>query len=210
MYFPFLAEAPEFSPSVTDCLRQPLEKGMVTISPARQTVQFPAQFQLVLAANPCPCGHGHGKGERCRCTSQARRRYQQRLSGPLLDRIDIHTTVATPRLGTMEEAETSAQVRGRVEAARRAQQRRYRECPWQLNARVPGAWLREHTRAIEPQVVGEVIRLAETGRVSLRGMDRVLRLMWTMADLQSRPTPTSEDMWAALALREMGSAHVTS
>src|SRR5690606_3994671 len=85
----FLDEAPEWKPSVMETLRQPLESGQVVVSRASGNVRFPARFQLVMAANPCPCGQGYGSGLRCTCTPQARRHYQNRVSGPIRDRIDI-------------------------------------------------------------------------------------------------------------------------
>ena len=141
----FLDEAPEFSAGVLDCLRQPLESGMVTIDRVGGRASYPAAFQLVLAANPCPCGKAGGRGLECTCTSLQRRRYFSRLSGPLLDRVDITVEVGAVSAADLDSAgggESSAAVAQRVRRARRAAERRLAGTPWHLNAEVSGSYLR--------------------------------------------------------------------
>src|SRR5690554_6460736 len=184
-----LDEAPEFPRRVLDSLRQPLERGELVVHRARGAARYPARFQLVLAANPCPCGKASGKGLACTCTPLERRRYLARLSGPLLDRVDLQIDVpavtrAAAALAT--RSESSHDVAARVAAARGAQRERLAGTPWHTNAEVPGAWLRspEHGLAPGPRAVLE--RALDSGTLSLRGMDRVLKTAWTLADLAGR------------------------
>jgi len=204
----FLDEAPEFSPRVLETLRQPLEHGELVLHRARGAARYPAQFQLVLAANPCPCGRGVGKALDCTCTSQAQRRYFGRLSGPLLDRVDIQVVVPAVTRATLalgERAEPTAAVAARVRAARARQEERLRDTPWRTNAEVPGWWLREATATGDGPVVTSALDQAlDRGSLSLRGVDRVLRLAWSIADLAGRPRPTKDDVGFALNLRTRG------
>jgi magnesium chelatase family protein len=201
----FLDECPEFSPRVLQTLRQPLERGEVVIHRARAAARFPARFHLVMAANPCPCGQGYGRGENCTCTPTARRRYQERISGPLLDRIDLWAEVepvaTLPRAA--QAAESSAAVAGRVGEARAVQRERFRGCAWQLNSGAPGTWLRAELGEARLARSG-LNRALELGVLSLRGVDRVMRVAWTMADLAGRTSPTAGDIDAAMTLRRRG------
>ena len=138
----FLDEAPEFSTAVLQTLRQPLEHGELVLHRAAGTARYPARFQLVLAANPCPCGQAVGKGLGCTCRSEQRRRYFGKLSGPLLDRVDLQVELAPARAG-QGPGESSAVVAARVLAAREAQGHRLAGTPWRTNGDVPGRWLRE-------------------------------------------------------------------
>lgn len=202
-----LDEAPEFSPRVLETLRQPLENGELVLHRARGTARYPARFQLVLSANPCPCGRGGGKGVECTCTPLARRRYLSRLSGPLLDRVDIRAEVPAIRPGALRGApppESSATVAARVAAARTRAAERLAGTPWRTNAETPGPWLRDRTRTVAPPLVGRLDALLDSGRMSLRGIDRVLRLSWTVADLSDRAAPSAEDLATAVALRAGG------
>ncbi len=196
----FLDEAPEFARGVLDCLRQPLESGEVVVARAAATARFPARFLLVMAANPCPCGK---PGANCVCPSAARRRYLGRLSGPLLDRIDLKVELQpvsrAELLADRAFVESSATVAVRVAQARERAARRLRDTPWSCNAMVPGAELR---RRFAPQqealrVLGEAL---DRGALSARGADRILRLAWTVADLGGRDTPTPDDVGYAFAL----------
>jgi magnesium chelatase family protein len=199
----FLDEAPEFSPRVLQTLRQPLEQGELVIHRAAGAARFPARFQLVLAANPCPCGKGIGKGVECSCTSLERRRYFARLSGPLLDRVDVQVDVLpVTRLhrGPAGGGETTAVVAARVHAARDRARRRLAGTPWSSNAEVPGAWLRRQTGV----PVGALDRALGRGSLSLRGVDRVLRVAWTLADLAGREVPGRDEVGQALLLRTRG------
>lgn len=203
----FLDEAPEFPSSLLDCLRQPLESGEITIDRVGGRATYPAAFQLVLAANPCPCGKGSGRGLDCTCTSLQRRRYLTRLSGPLLDRIDIQVEVGAVDAGDLVRptpAEPSAVVGARVKRARRRAAARLAPTPWRLGSQVPGSYLRSPESGTRPELVARLMGSLERGELSLRGVDRVLRLAWTLADLGERDAPTLTDLGAALALRATG------
>ncbi|MDR1077556.1 MAG: ATP-binding protein, partial [Propionibacteriaceae bacterium] len=210
----FLDEAPEFSPKVLETLRTPLESGEIVLGRSEAQVRYPARFQLVLSANPCPCGQAGTPGAQCLCPPMAIRRYAARLSGPILDRIDIHQRIAPPRRRLSAAAvggEASAGVRQRVEAARRRQSARLADTPWSVNAEVPGAYLRSHWPPIEGlDLVDEAIRL---GRLSHRGLDKVVRVAWSVADLAGADRPSRDHVRLALALRQgenlEGGRHVT-
>ncbi|MDC4232958.1 YifB family Mg chelatase-like AAA ATPase [Actinomyces sp. B33] len=199
-----LDEAAEFSPSVLDALRQPLEDGEITIHRSKIRARYPAKFQLVLASNPCPCG-GSTRARPCTCSSLARRRYMSRLSGPLLDRIDITVAMRAPTRADLAvgPGPSSAQVRERVSAARQRARHRLASTPWRVNAELPGRWLRTES-GIDPRIVDSLDRAVDRGTVSMRGADRVLRLMWTLADLDGRPAPDQCDVARALQLRTGG------
>lgn len=196
----FLDEAPEFDRSALEALRQPLESGIAVVARAGLSVRLPARFQLVVAANPCPCGYGLGRAERCTCTSLARRRYAQRLSGPLMDRIDLRVELEQPRELVGEPAESTAVVAARVIEARDRAARRWGQFPWSLNAHVPASTLR---RTYPPtESAWRMLRqsVAEH-RVSQRGADRILRVAWTLADLAGRDMPGDDEVAAGLAMR---------
>jgi magnesium chelatase family protein len=202
----FLDEAPEFAGRVLDSLRQPLESGRVHIARAGYSLSFPARFQLVVAANPCPCGHA-GQAATCRCTPAQRSRYLQRLSGPLLDRVDIRLELAQPSRADLmlDEPESTAAVAPRVQEARERSARRLRGTPWLVNAEVPGPALRSHwpLAADAAAVLG---RALDAQVLSARGADRVVRLSWTLADLAHRDTPAAADVFTALGLRDAAGA----
>lgn len=200
----FMDEAPEFSPQVLQTLRQPLENGEVVIHRAGGTARYPARFQLVLAANPCPCGRSVGKGLECTCTPMARRRYFSRLSGPLLDRVDIQIEVLpVTRADRMAglSAEPTLAIAARVAEARAVARRRLAGTPWSTNSEVPGSWLRAHTRAAADRDLDLAL---DSGALSLRGVDRVLRVAWTLADLAGRQEPGATEVGQALLLRTRG------
>ncbi|HEY3438320.1 MAG TPA: YifB family Mg chelatase-like AAA ATPase [Actinotalea sp.] len=201
----FMDEAPEFSPRVLQTLRQPLEHGELVIHRSGGTARYPARFQLVMAANPCPCGRAVGKGLDCSCTALARRRYFSRLSGPLLDRVDVQVEVlavtrADRAAGLIPES--TAAVAARVAGARAVARARLAATPWTTNGEVPGSWLREHRPP--GRVTAELERALDRGALSLRGADRVLRVAWTLADLAGRPEPSAQDVGQALLLRTRG------
>ncbi|MCR2053748.1 YifB family Mg chelatase-like AAA ATPase [Actinomyces bowdenii] len=203
----FLDEAPEFSSGILDCLRQPLESGTVTIDRVGGRATYPAAFQLVLAANPCPCGKAGGRGLECTCTSLQRRRYFSRLSGPLLDRVDIQVEVSAVSVADLAQAdhgESSAVVAQRVAEARERTRRRLAGTPWSLNAEVPGSYLRGPDGGLPDALGKRLIAAMERGDLSLRGVDRVLRLTWTLADLEGDTTATLTHLGTALALRVSG------
>jgi magnesium chelatase family protein len=198
-----LDEAPEFPRTVLDTLRQPLERGSVTISRAAATVTFPCRAQLVLAANPCPCATAAGDIA-CTCSALERRRYQSRLSGPLLDRIDLRVDLPPVTraawLDGLGAPEPTAVVAARVTAARAASAERLRGSGLALNAQVPGRLLRERWAVPRAsQALAE--RALERGALSVRGFDRVLRVAWTLADLAGLPVPGSAEVAEALGMR---------
>lgn len=202
-----LDEAPEFQRRVLDSLRQPLENGELVIHRARGAARYPARFQLVLAANPCPCGQATGKGLRCTCSPLLRRRYLARLSGPLLDRVDIQLEVPAVNHAASvlsARAESSAEVALRVREARRAQRLRWARTPWRLNSEIPGSWLRSAAGELSGEARATLERALDAGRLSLRGMDRVLRLSWTLADLAGREQPGLREVGSAMSLRSRG------
>lgn len=202
----FLDEAPEFDRRVLEALRQPLERGVLKIQRAAGAVSLPAQFQLVLAANPCPCGKSIGKGIECTCTPLAKRRYLAKLSGPLLDRIDLRLEVlpvTAAQLRAETTGEATAAVAARVRAARARQAQRFAGQPWTTNAETPGTWLRGEARLARADTI-DAERALETGRLTVRGYDRVLRCAWTIADLREAERPTRDDVAAALLLRQNG------
>lgn len=204
----FLDEAPEFPARVLDTLRQPLESGEVVLARADAVVHYPAAFQLVLAANPCPCGQSFGRGLRCTCTPMQKNRYLARLSGPLLDRIDLRVEVAPLTRDELVEGhsgEASAVVRARVAAARERAQARLSGTPWRRNADVPGRELR-HRLKPERDAMRLVHDEVARGRLSARGVDRVLRVAWTLADLTGADRPQPVHVGSALQLRSGVSA----
>jgi magnesium chelatase family protein len=185
-------------------LRQPLECGEVVIARAKGIFSFPARFQLVLAANPCPCGLAGAADLTCTCTPTTRRRYLARLSGPLLDRVDLRVRLdRVGRGGVLIDggsAEPTAVVASRVEQARERTSWRLRDLPWQSNAEIPGPLLRTMLRP-EPDALAILERPVTTGSLTARGLDRVLRVAWTLADLAGRDRPNRGDTSTALALR---------
>lgn len=204
----FLDEAPEYERRVLDALRQPLESGELVIHRSAGTAAYPARFQLVLAANPCPCGKGSGKGVDCTCTPMMRRRYLARMSGPLLDRVDIQLEVervALADFGQPRAEEATADIAARVRAARERQLDRLRRLGLETNSQVPGRVLRGPLRLSGPttRILDHAL---ERGALTARGYDRVLRLSWTLADLSGRDGPDADDIGQALNLRQATSA----
>ncbi len=199
----FLDEAPEYERRVLEALREPLESGRLVLHRASGTASYPARFQLVLALNPCPCGLANGKGIDCVCTAQQRRRYFNRLSGPLLDRVDLQLAVQRVSLADYADArssETSAIVAGRVAEARAAQRDRLRHWDYATNAEVQGRILRGEL-ALPRAITASVDSALERNLVSARGWDRVLRVAWTISDLAGRVRPDADDVVTALGFR---------
>lgn len=199
----FLDEAPELKPHVLNALRQPLEDGFVLIARAQGSTRYPARVQLVLASNPCPCGVGDEVA--CTCSSVVRRRYLGRLSGPLLDRIDLQITLqpvsAADLAGSDEAPEPSALVLKRVVAARAAAAERWAGRPFAVNAHAPGSVLRAPPFRLPGDVTAPLTAQLERGGLSARGYDRVLRVAWTIADIHGRTTPCLSDVDEAINLR---------
>ncbi|QKG26030.1 YifB family Mg chelatase-like AAA ATPase [Actinomadura verrucosospora] len=201
----FLDEAPEFMAGTLDALRQPLEAGEVRISRAEGTSRFPARFTLVLAANPCPCAAA--KQVDCSCAPGVRRKYSSRVTGPLLDRIDLKLELAPATRAELrydlEFAEASKVVADRVMLARERTLKRLAGTPWRTNSEIPGPELR---RRFTPgaEAMRMVDESLQRGTLSARGLDRVLRVAWTIADLGGHDEPDADDIGGALALWHAG------
>jgi magnesium chelatase family protein len=199
----FLDELSEFNRAALEALRQPLEDGRVAIVRGQRTAIYPTRFMLVAATNPCPCGFAGSR--RCRCTEGDHARHRRRLSGPLLDRIDlvlnVHPPTADELTGTRGTT-SSVEVRERVVEARERQAHRL---GGDSNARMTVAQLREHAT---PDLAGERLlrRAYETGRVSARGHHRILRVARTIADLSGHDRVTAADVSLALGFRQDGPA----
>ncbi|MFH9066256.1 YifB family Mg chelatase-like AAA ATPase [Streptomyces coeruleorubidus] len=200
----FLDETPEFNGQALDALRQPLEAGHVVIARSAGVVRFPAKFLMVLAANPCPCGRFSQRDDLCECPPAAIRRYQARLSGPLLDRVDLRVEVdrvtRTELTASGARGESTATVADRVRAARERATERLAGTPWRTNSEVPGRELRSRWYA-ESGAMDEAERNLERGVLTARGLDRVLRVAWTVADLVGHDRPDATDVALALQLR---------
>ena len=202
----FLDEASEFQQKVLDSLREPLETGEIFLTRSVHQATYPARFQLVLASNPCPCGYHGVAGGRCACPPQKVRRYQDRLSGPIMDRIDIQQQMLPVGRALINPAhadggrERSADVAQRVCAARERQLRRLAGTGWRTNGEVPGAFLR--TEWPTPGGMGLLDGPLRRGTLSARGVDKTVRVAWTVADLSGHDKPTEQDMWVALGLRQ--------
>jgi magnesium chelatase family protein len=199
----FLDEFAEMGARALEALRTPLEDGEIRLARRDGVACYPARFQLVLAANPCPCAPPNPAD--CICSAQARLRYRGKLSGPLVDRVDLRVELHPVSAGafTPEAGESSAEVRARVAAARGAAEERWRPYGIRTNAEVAGPLLRRKFRL--PKNTMAPLRVAlERGAVSIRGADRCLRVAWTLADLAGRMSPTVEDVSAALSFRQAG------
>ncbi|CAA9413325.1 MAG: MG(2+) CHELATASE FAMILY PROTEIN / ComM-related protein [uncultured Propionibacteriaceae bacterium] len=209
----FLDEAPEFSSRVLDSLRTPLESGVITLGRSEVQARYPAQFQLVLAANPCPCGQAATPGGRCHCPPMAVRRYADKISGPIRDRIDMQQAFvpmkkAFLRVAASQPAEPSTVVASRVAEARARQAYRLAGSGWRTNGEVSGPYLR--TQLPLPDGLQIVEDAVGRGRLSPRGVDKVLRVAWTLADLGGRDRPGRDDVAVALAMRRGEPAEVLS
>jgi magnesium chelatase family protein len=199
----FLDEAPEFARDVLDALRQPLEAGEVVVARSGITTRFPARFTLVLAANPCPCARVAGPSEGCSCSPATRRRYLGRISGPLLDRVDVKIELEPVSrkelLSDRTFSESSLTVARRVAQARERTAHRLQGTPWRLNGEVPGSALRR-TWPPAPGSLAVLERSLDRGLITARGVVKIVRVAWTLADLAGRPCPTRDDCDAALGL----------
>lgn len=198
----FMDEAPEFGVRAMDALRVPLETGQVVIGRSEVQVRYPARFQLVMAANPCPCGMAGTPGANCQCPPHTIRRYAARISGPVLDRVDVHQHLRPLKRSLVSAGppgETSSVVAARVAQARERQTARLAGTRWRTNAEVSGAYLRSHLPL--PEGIGIIDEAVARGSLSSRGVDKVLRLAWTIADLEQAETPTASHLRLALALR---------
>ena len=200
----FIDEAPECGAGILDSLRQPLESGEITIARSIGNLTFPAQFLLVLAANPCPCGKFSGRGRNCTCTSQQVRRYLGKLSGPLLDRIDLRVIidpVSRIEMAQNELGESSAVIRDRVIAAREIAAKRFANESWKLNSQIPARALRT-TNQPERAAMNFLHDELDRETITARGLHKVIRTAWTLADLHRHEIATLADVKQAYALRD--------
>ncbi|MBO0870149.1 MAG: YifB family Mg chelatase-like AAA ATPase [Micromonosporaceae bacterium] len=200
----FMDEAPEFGSQALEALRQPLEDGVVALSRTGGTIRYPARIMLVLAANPCPCAPAAGDAF-CECPPPVRRRYLGRLSGPLLDRVDLQVRLlpvtAAQLLRDGEAPEDSATVATRVARARAAAAERWAALGCRTNAEVPGRDLAGRQWRLPAGATRPLEAALNSGAISARGYHRVLRIAWTITDLDGRDRPGSDDVSEALAMR---------
>ncbi len=203
----FIDEFPLFNSDIIEALRQPLESGDITIGRGDESATYPARGMFVFACNPCPCGNYHPSValSTCDCPEVKRRDYRRKLTGPIVDRLDVIRHVAPlthrdARDPTAAAPESSAAVRARVEVARLRQRVRYRDDPWRTNAQTPGPLLTRRWPLLAPAA----LRLASdlyAGRLTGRGATRVHRLAWTIADLKGVEIPGLAELDVALRLR---------
>jgi magnesium chelatase family protein len=200
----FIDEAPECAVGVLDSLRQPLESGTITIARSVGSITFPAQFLLILAANPCPCGKFSGRGRACSCSSVQVRRYLGKLSGPLMDRIDMRVQVdpvSRNEMSQIELSESSADIRIRVVRARSVASARFEKETWSLNSQIPSRALR--TRYKPGRAAMNFLHdQLERELLTARGLHKIIRLSWTLADLAGHHIPDLGDVQKAHQLRE--------
>lgn len=200
----YLDELGEFPRGTLEVLRQPLEEGAVTIARASGTLTFPARFTLVASMNPCPCGYRGDKSADCRCDDAAVQKYLAKLSGPLLDRIDLHVTVSRVSFGELVQrapAETSATIRARVEAARERQAIRLRGTGLATNAAISAADVRRLC-PLDADTLALLESAVTRGTLSARAFDRVARVARTIADLAGAETIAREHVAEALLYRD--------
>jgi magnesium chelatase family protein len=198
----FLDECAELGTSALEAMRTPLEDGEIRLARRDGVARYPARFQLVMAANPCPCAPPDPKD--CICASPVIRRYLGKLSGPLMDRVDLRVQMHSLKGGgafTVEDGESSAEVKARVAAAREAAAQRWQSHGIRTNAEVSGALLRRRYRP--PSAAMRPLRDAlDRGSISIRGVDRTLRVAWTLADLRGKAVPSLDEVNTALTFRQ--------
>jgi magnesium chelatase family protein len=199
----FIDEAPECASGVLDSLRQPLESGTITIARSIGNLTFPAQFLLVLAANPCPCGKFTGRGRNCTCTAQQVRRYLGKLSGPMMDRIDLRVQVEPVGridMAKNELGESSEVIRARVIRAREISSERFAGMGWSLNSQIPARALRTIFQP-EKSAMNFLHDELDKEAITARGLHKIIRTAWSFADLRENKVPTMEDVLAAHTMR---------
>ena len=201
----FLDELPEFQRRVLEVLRQPMEEGQITISRAQSTVTYPARFMLVASMNPCPCGHLNDPNRECVCTPAQVQRYLGKISGPLMDRIDLHVEVAPVDFDEMSadrEGESSSDVRSRVVRARERQGTRFSDTETHCNAQMGAQGVQAHCEIDES---GEDLLRTATDRLGLsaRGYTRILKVARTVADLEGAGTIQPNHVSEAIQYRSL-------
>lgn len=208
----FLDELAEFSRSCLEALRQPLEDGRITITRSQQTVQFPARFLLVAATNPCPCGYAGSSTKACRCTPQTQATYRARLSGPLLDRIDLHVRVnevpaelllkqpsALPNQNS-KNLETSANIRACVILARQRQHHRLKDTPWLSNSDISNSQLAVYCQ-LTPDSERTLTQASKKHNLSARSIFKIIKISRTIADLELANQISQQHVYEALQFR---------
>ena len=202
----FLDELPEFKRSVLETLRQPIESGVVTVSRAAGSFEFPCEFILLAAMNPCPCGHYGDRLHTCRCGQKRIQDYRAKISGPLLDRIDLHVEVSSlteRELLSAPDGENSATIRERVIRAREIQNERFKQTPKvKCNARMEPADINKYCKITMDAKVQLRHTILEFG-LSARAYDRILRVARTVADLDGAADISSEHIFEAINYRSL-------
>ncbi len=201
----FLDECAEIGTSVLEALRTPLEDGEIRLARRDGIARYPSRFQLVMAANLCPCAPADPRD--CVCPGAVKRRYLGRLSGPLMDRVDLRVQMNPVGAGAFRDqsGESSVVVRGRVAQARAAAAERWSVLGVRTNAEVPGPVLRRSFR-LSPAATAPLRQAVDRGSLSVRGADRCLRVAWSIADLHGKTSPDRADVSTALSFREGGAA----
>jgi magnesium chelatase family protein len=199
----FLDELPEFHRDVLEALRQPLEDGMITVSRATGSLDFPAQFMLVAAMNPCPCGHSTDPQKQCVCSPAQISKYKRRLSGPLMDRIDLHIEVPAikyDKLATEKVGEESAQVRERIQAARQRQLERFTNENIKTNSEMNLQQMKKYCQL--DNTGQEILKTAVNNlHLSARAYHRLLKISRTIADLAASAQIQAQHLAEALQYR---------
>lgn len=201
----FLDEMPEFGRSVLEVLRQPLEDRHINISRAKYSVDYPANFTLIASMNPCPCGYYNHPTKECTCSAAAVHRYMAHISGPLMDRIDIHievVPVSISEISTTERAESSSAIRRRVVAAREIQRERFKELDIHCNAMMNSSMLRKFApldRACSEMLEFAMSRL----NLSARAYDRIIKVARTIADMEAKPNIEPQHISEAIGYRSL-------
>jgi len=199
----FLDEFPEFPRAVLENLRQPLEDGIITISRAQGTISFPARFTLVASQNPCPCGYASDPDRNCSCSPMSVERYKKKVSGPLLDRIDLHVEVPRvnfEKLSQDELSEKSEKIRERVEEARQRQTYRLKDTPYMSNSDMKNKDIKKHCK-LNNQSIDLLRQAVNQMHLSARSYHRILKLARTIADLGGKDDIKTEHVAEALQYR---------
>ncbi len=202
----FLDELPEFKRTVLEVMRQPMEERRVTISRAKISIDFPASFMLISSMNPCPCGYYNHPEKECTCSSQMVQRYLNKVSGPLLDRIDLHvevTPVAFSELSAQHQTESSAAIRKRVMQARDIQAERFKEHPGVYCNAIMGSKLLKEVCVLDNACTALLKTAMERLNLSARAYDRILKVSRTIADLSASPTIKPEHVAEAIQYRSL-------
>jgi magnesium chelatase family protein len=201
----FLDELPEFNRGSIEVMRQPLEEGTVTIARAAGTFTYPARFQLVASMNPCPCGYRGMRGAECRCDDSSVAKYVSKLSGPLLDRIDLQIEIARVPFDDMvrrEGAERSATIRERVVTARAIARERYAGTAIGGNADIPASQMRTYC-PLDDDALRLLAHASAKRQFSARALDRIARVARTIADLAAAPNIRAEHIAEAIQYRSL-------